>query len=160
LKRKSLNKLLASLFPLLRADAYSKGKKCIFEPGNIVDLDIDTHGMTQLVLNFAHNGLEAMPLNGSLTISTFMDGQNAVLSIEDEGTDIKTEDLSKLGTPFFTTKEGGTGMGLPICYSIAARHNALIEVKIGPDGTTFLVKFPQPKEMNVSSPSNHNHVLI
>ena len=159
LKRKSLNKLLASLFPLLRADAYSKGKKCIFEPGDLVDLDID-NGMTQLVLNFARNGLEAMPPNGCLTMSTFMDGQNAVLSIKDEGTGIKTENMSKLGTPFFTTKEGGTGMGLPICYSIADRHNALIEVKSGPDGTTFLVRFPRPKGMKVSSPSNHNHVLI
>ena len=112
-------------------------------------MDIDTNEMTQLVLNLARNGLESMPPNGCLTISTFMDGQNSVLSIRDEGTGIKTENISKLGTPFFTTKEGGTGMGLPICYSIAARHNALIEVKSGPDGTTFLVRFPQPKEMNV-----------
>ena len=148
LKRQCLNKLLTSLFPLLLADAYCQCKKCIFEPGVLIDLDIDTNEITQLVLNFARNGLEAMPPRGCLTINTFMEGQNVVLSVRDEGTGIKTEDISKLGTPFFTTKEGGTGMGLPMCYSIADRHNALIEVKTGPHGTTFLVRFPKPKEMN------------
>ena len=149
LKRQCLNKLLSNLFPLLLADAYYQGKKCIFEPGVLVALDIDTNEITQMVLNFARNGLEAMPPNGCLTISTFMDEQKVVLSVRDEGTGISTENISKLGTPFFTTKEGGTGMGLPMCYSIADRHNALIEVKTGPDETTFLVRFPQPLGGNV-----------
>jgi len=160
LKRQCLNKLLTNLFPLLLSDAYTQGKKCIFKPGVLADLDFDTNEMTQLVLNLARNGLEAMPQDGCLRINTFMDGPNIVLSVSDEGTGINTENISKIRTPFFTTKEGGTGMGLPMCYSIADRHNALIEVKSGSDGTTFLVRFPQPKEMNVSSPSNHNHVLI
>ncbi|HBP66147.1 MAG TPA: two-component sensor histidine kinase [Desulfosporosinus sp.] len=148
LKLQSLNKLLTNLFPLLLADAYYQGKKCIFEPGELAELDIDTNEITQLVLNLARNGLEAMPSQGCLTIRTFMDGLNIVLSVSDEGTGINIENISKLGTPFFTTKEGGTGMGLPMCYSIADRHNALIEVKTGPDGTNFLVRFPRPKEMN------------
>ena len=143
LRRQCLNKLLDNLFPLLQADAYSQGKKCIFEPGDLVDLDIDTNEITQLVLNLARNGLEAMPPDGCLTINTFMDGQNIVLSVRDEGTGINSEHISKLGTPFFTTKESGTGLGLPMCYSIAGRHNARIEVESSPDGTTFLVRFTE-----------------
>ena len=150
LKRQSLNMLLANLFPLLLADAYSQDKNCILEPGDLADLDIDTNEITQLVLNFARNGLEAMDKDGCLNISTFMDGQNIVLSVRDEGTGINTEHISKLGTPFFTTKENGTGLGLPMCYSIADRHNAQIEVKTGSDGTTFLVRFPQPMGMNIT----------
>lgn len=150
LKRQCLNKLLANLFPLLQADAYTQGKKCIFEPGDLPDLDIDTNEIIQLVLNFARNGLEAMLADGCLTINTFTEGQNIVLSFKDEGTGIKPENVLKLGTPFFTTKENGTGLGLPMCYSIADRHSAQIEVKTGPDGTTFLVRFPKPKEMSLS----------
>ncbi|MHB8072802.1 ATP-binding protein [Desulfosporosinus fructosivorans] len=150
LKRQSLNKLLDNLFPLLLADAYNQGKKCVFEPGDLADLDIDTNEITQLVLNLARNGLEAMPLNGCLTINTYMDGECIVLRVSDEGTGIDAENLLKLGTPFFTTKESGTGLGLPMCFSIADRHNAAIEVKSDPDGTTFLVRFPQPMEMNIS----------
>jgi len=145
LKRQSLNMLLVNLFPLLLADAYTQNKKCIFEPGSIGDLDIDSHEMTQLVLNLARNGLEAMHSDGCLTMSTFTDEQNAVLSIRDEGAGIHSENISQISTPFFTTKKGGTSMGLPMCYSIADRHNALIDVKTGPDGTTFLVRFPLPK---------------
>ena len=150
LKRQCLNKLLANLFPLLLADAYSQGKKCIFEPGDLAELDIDPNEITQLVLNLARNGLEAMAKDGCLKIRTFIDGQNIVLSVKDEGTGINPEHISKLGTPFFTTKENGTGLGLPMCYSIADRHNAQIEVKTGSDGTTFLVRFPQPIGMNIT----------
>ena len=149
LKRQCLNKLLANLFPLLLADAYSQGKKCIFEPGDLTDLDMDTNEIIQLVSNFARNGLESMAKDGCLEIRTFIDGQNVVLSVKDEGTGINPEHISKLGTPFFTTKENGTGLGMAMCYSVADRHNALIEVKTGPDGTTFLVRFPQPIEMNL-----------
>ncbi|MDR3543112.1 MAG: ATP-binding protein [Desulfosporosinus sp.] len=149
LKQHCLNKLLANLFPLLQADAFSQSKQCIFEPGEIVELDIDPNEINQMVLNFARNGLDAMPKDGCLTIKTFMEGQNIVLSFKDEGIGIKPEDVIKLGTPFFTTKESGTGLGLPMCYSIAERHKAKIEVMTGPDGTTFLVQFPQLKGMNL-----------
>jgi len=151
LKRMNLNKVLSKLLPLLIADAYSQGKKCSFVPGDLPDLDIDTHEMTQLVLNLARNGLESMPTDGCLAIKTYMDGQHVVLNVKDEGTGIKAEHMSKIGTPLFTTKESGTGMGLPMCYSIAARHHALIEVKTGSDGTTFLVLFPKAKRVNLSS---------
>lgn len=150
LKRQCLNKLLENLFPLLLADAYSQDKNCLFNPGDLVELDIDSNEITQLVLNLARNGLEAMPEDGCLTIYTYMDEQNIVLSVSDEGTGINTEYISKLGTPFFTTKENGTGLGLPMCYSIAHRHNALIEVNSGPDGTTFLVRFPLPIGTNLT----------
>ena len=145
-RRQCLNQLLANLFPLLQADAFSQGKKCVFEPTDITEVEIDPNEITQLVLNFARNGFEAMPPEGCLTINTFMDGDIAVLSIKDEGKGINNEHIPKLGTPFFTTKENGTGLGLPMCYSIADRHNAIIEFKTGSDGTTFLVRFPQPSE--------------
>lgn len=50
--------------------------------------------------------------------------------------------LDNLGTPFLTTKENGTGLGLAVCYRIAARHKATIKVDTGPQGTTFWVTFP------------------
>lgn len=52
-----------------------------------------------------------------------------------------SEVLEKLGTPFYTTKDNGTGLGLGVCYAIAARHNAKIEIQTGSEGTTFFVKF-------------------
>lgn len=144
-KRKNLNQLITNLFPLIQADAYSQGKKLVFEPGDIADLEIDANEVIQLVLNLARNGLEAMPQEGCLTIKTFMDEEYIVVCVKDEGTGIKPEHVLKLGTPFFTTKENGTGLGIPICYDIAEKHRALIDIETGVDGTTFFVRFPKPK---------------
>lgn len=82
-----------------------------------------------------------MTSNGSLTIKTFQNDETVVLQIKDQGQGINPEVLSKLGTPFFTTKETGTGLGLAICYSVAKRHDAQIEIETGENGTTFSVQF-------------------
>ena len=82
-----------------------------------------------------------MTSNGSLTIKTYKEEQNVLLQIIDEGQGISPEVLSKLGTPFFTTKETGTGLGLAICYSVAKRHDAQIEIETSDKGTTFSIQF-------------------
>lgn len=60
----------------------------------------------------------------------------------DQGTGIPPEVQDKIGTPFFTTKEHGTGIGLAMSYSIAERHNAKIKFYSDKKGTTFFVHFP------------------
>ncbi len=64
-----------------------------------------------------------------------------MLIIKDQGTGIGPEIEDKIGTPFVTDKENGTGLGLAVCYSIATRHSASISYDTGPEGTTFYVKF-------------------
>lgn len=59
---------------------------------------------------------------------------------------MKPEVLEKLGTPFFTTKETGTGLGLAVCHGIAERHNATIDVETSSAGTTFFVRFRTKSE--------------
>ena len=77
-----------------------------------------------------------------LSISTYKENENCVvLAVRDQGEGIRPEVVEKLGTPFYTTKDNGTGLGLGICYAIAARHNAKIEIQTGLEGTTFFVKF-------------------
>ncbi|MDP4160871.1 MAG: ATP-binding protein, partial [Bacillota bacterium] len=61
-----------------------------------------------------------------------------------QGSGIPAEYLDKLGTPFFTTKDTGTGLGLATSYCIAERHNARINVETGADGTIFFVQFSIP----------------
>ncbi len=63
------------------------------------------------------------------------------MSVQDQGRGIEPGVLDKIGTPFFTTKEQGTGLGLAVCYSIAARHNAVIDIETGSAGTTFFIRF-------------------
>lgn len=145
-RRQNLNELINNIFPLLQSDAFNQSKQCIFEPGDVLDLDMDANEITQLILNLVRNGLEAMSQDGCLTIKTYMDGNETVLSFKDQGTGIDQDSLGKLGTPFFTTKENGTGLGLPMCYNIADRHSARIEIETGSSGTTFFVRFPHPAD--------------
>ncbi|HWP96068.1 MAG TPA: ATP-binding protein, partial [Syntrophomonadaceae bacterium] len=103
---------------------------------------IDENEIRQLILNMARNGMEAMPPGGMLTIGTTVDGNKVVLFIKDQGHGMDPGLIEKLGTPFLTTKEKGTGLGMAVCYSIASRNNARIEVETSPAGTTFMVYFP------------------
>lgn len=87
-----------------------------------------------------------MPAGGKIIIRTLLKQNKVVLAISDQGLGISPKIMEKLGTPFLTTKDTGTSLGLPICYRIASRHNASIEVETSPGGTTFKVKFSIPEK--------------
>ena len=107
----------------------------------VPNLQLNRNEIRQLILNLYRNGLEAMESGKTLTIRTYMENDDVVLAIEDQGSGIKPEVLEKLGTPFFSTKDNGTGLGLGVCYGIAARHNAKIDIETSSSGTTFFVRF-------------------
>lgn len=136
-----LNDLLFELLPDITNQARQAGCNVLFEPGAIPPLWLNEQEISKLIYHLAYNGLEAMPEGGNLTVKTFMDGHDVVLVVQDQGKGIKVDVLDKLGIPFFTTKDHGSGLGLAVCYSIAARHNANIVVETGTKGTTFLVRF-------------------
>lgn len=141
LKPGNLNGTIHALFPLLQAEAMRQGHQIQSDIGDIPTLCYDDKEIRQLILNLVRNGLEAMENSGMITIETYMDKDHIVLTVADTGSGIPPEVLEKLGTPFITTKEGGTGLGLSVCYRIAERHDAKIEVKTSPKGTKFFVKF-------------------
>lgn len=141
LKPQSLNVIVLNLFPLIQADALLTDKNIFIEPGDIPELLLDEKEIRQLVLNLVRNGLQAMSSGGKLTIRTFTFCDEVVLAIQDDGQGITPEVLERIGTPFFTTKAEGTGLGLAVCFSIAARHKAKIEIETSSQGTTFFVKF-------------------
>ena len=141
LKPLSLKSLVENLFPLIQADAMVSDMDIIMELQDTEILPLDEKEIRQLILNLVRNGMEAMSGSGKLTIRTLMEGNEVVLAVRDQGSGIKTEDLEKIGTPFFTTKENGTGLGLATCFSISARHNAKIQIDTGLSGSTFFVRF-------------------
>ena len=143
-KLQDLNTILKNLFPLIQADAMVLDKHINLQLEDIPKLSLDEKEIRQLILNFVRNGLEAMSSGGNLAIRTYIDGKEVVLSVQDQGKGIEPDILEKIGTPFFTTKDNGTGLGLAVCYGIAARHNAAINIKTSPGGTTFLVMFKIP----------------
>jgi len=141
LQERNLNDIVKSLLPLLTADAIVFDKYLKTELGELPDLLFDEKEIRQLILNLVRNGLEAMAPGQYLTIKTYRDNGSIILAVKDQGRGIAPEIIDKIGTPFFTTKDSGTGLGLATCHSIAARHNATIDIETGSTGTTFFVKF-------------------
>ncbi len=142
LKMKNINKVIRSLYPLMMADAINTNKTVEINLKKVPDILLDEKEIRQLILNIVKNGLEAMDSGGELSISTLLERNKLILSITDNGEGIPKNIIKKLGTPFFTTKEHGTGLGLAVSYSIAERHKAKINIESHLQGTTFHIIFP------------------
>ncbi len=110
---------------------------------------VDPDQIQQVFMNILINAADAMSKNGgTITIKTDLKDGIAEISFIDTGCGMTKEQLSKLFTPFFTTKEPGkgTGLGLAISYSIIQNHNGDIEVESEPGkGSTFRIKLPAEK---------------
>lgn len=111
----------------------------------------DAEQLLQVFLNLSLNALQAMPQGGKLWIATALrratrrGAAAAFLEIRfrDNGVGIPPGDLKNLFIPFFTTKEKGTGLGLPISQRIIENHGGTIEVRSQPgEGATFTVLLP------------------
>lgn len=138
----SLNKIILTLQPLMQADATLTNNYLETELAEIPLLPLDEKEIRQLILNLVRNGVEAMPNGGRILLRTYLEPGHVCLSVSDQGPGIPAEILANIGTPFLTTKINGTGLGLPVCYSIARRHNATLYPKSSPEGTSFIIKFP------------------
>lgn len=106
----------------------------------------DSDQLKQVLINLTLNAIQAMPDGGKLTIRNWAGEDGWVrISVQDTGTGIAPENMEKLFTPFFTTKERGkgVGLGLAVSYGIVERHGGKIDVEseLG-KGSTFTVRLP------------------
>jgi len=111
----------------------------------------DFDKIQQVLINIIMNAIQAMPDGGNLTIATSVAKDIKInqflkdtvrIDIRDTGVGITKENMSKLFTPFFTTKEKGkgVGLGLPVVHGIIEQHKGKIEVDSEPEvGTTFTI---------------------
>lgn len=142
LRPQYLDEVVKAIAPIIEANAVYKGINMMLELGKPPMPMIDDKEIRQLILNLSNNGIEAMAEGDTLTIGTCQIGSEIVLYVRDQGSGLDPAIIEKLGTPFLTTKDRGTGLGLAVCYSIAARHSARIDFVTGASGTTFMVYFP------------------
>jgi signal transduction histidine kinase len=93
--------------------------------------------------NLIRNAVEAMPMGGILSLDGKVDGDVYVLEIKDTGIGISRDGLSKLFTPFYTTKPNGMGLGLAFCKRSIEAHGGTIEINTTEGkGTTFTINIP------------------
>lgn len=139
----NLRVVLNDVVLLMESQALSKNVALEFMPGEDVAVCGDVSQLKQVWINLVRNAIEAAPKGGSVYIALRTDGDRAVVSVTDNGPGIPEDILPHLGTPFFTTKAEGTGLGLSVCYSIVQRHGGSIRVDSRPgEGATFTVQLP------------------
>lgn len=100
---------------------------------------LDRELIQQLLLNLMMNAIQAMPTGGVLSIYIKEELEHAVIEVTDSGAGISEDVLSKVGTPFFTTKVNGNGLGLAFCKTIAALHGGSLTVQSTKDSGTQII---------------------
>ncbi|MCJ8012947.1 sensor histidine kinase [Paenibacillus sp. KQZ6P-2] len=116
-----------------------------FSFNNSLNKHYDRNQIQQCFINLYKNGIEAMKEKGGGTL--FIDiserGQNIIINIQDTGIGMTKEEISRLGKPYYSTKEEGTGLGMLMIYSTIYKVKGTIEVESEKDkGTTFLITIP------------------
>ncbi len=113
-----------------------------FDPG-LPALSADESQLWQAILNLVRNAIEAMPNGGTLTVRTERRDELIVLTVADTGKGMTEEECAQVFTPFFSTKVGGTGLGLPLTQQIVNEHGGQIRCESAPgQGTTFIIELP------------------
>lgn len=130
---------------------------------NLPLVQADSNQLTKAFINLIRNAIQAMPTGGRLSIKTFFedsadDGKLAVTStngkvlitFQDTGQGITSKELQQIFNPFFTTKDSGTGLGLPITHKVITEHHGQIDVQsIKGQGTTFTIQLPIDEKISV-----------
>lgn len=116
-----------------------------FSFNNTLNKSYDKNQIQQCLINLYKNGIEAMKEKGggTLTIDFSEKKQNILISIGDTGVGMTKEEISRLGKPYYSTKEEGTGLGMLMVYSAVNKVKGVIEVESEKGkGTTFLITIP------------------
>lgn len=109
----------------------------------------DENQLKQVFLNILKNATEAMPNGGTIDLKVKKGKAKGVLiQIADQGVGIPKERIPKLGEPFYTTKEKGTGLGLMTCYKIIENHKGQLQIESEVNkGTTVQIILPSASDV-------------
>lgn len=115
-------------------------------PAGLPKVRLDRDLFKQALLNLIINAHQAMPDGGELILQTRADDRWVYLDVIDTGTGMAPETLAKVFKPFFSTRPGGSGLGLPTAKRIIDAHHGtlLVESELG-KGTAFTIRLPIPK---------------
>jgi signal transduction histidine kinase len=140
----SLDQLINETVEEMRAAAAAQQVTLRYHCENhVTRLAVDRIKLKQALLNLLKNAIEASPVMGEVLVILGTDGQKVYTTIRDHGHGVAKEDIPRLFSPFFSTKEKGTGLGLTFAQKIIELHHGRILVSNNSDGgATFRVELP------------------
>lgn len=144
LKDQDLRSIILSVLMLSSAEMETRRINVISDlPDHAVSVRVDADLLKQALLNVVLNGAQAMSDGGELAVRLTEDARAAVLKVEDHGEGIPSEIRDRIFDLYFTTKRGGSGIGLAMTYRILQLHHGQLDVesKVG-KGSTFTLRIP------------------
>lgn len=125
-------------------------------------IECSENQLKQVFINILQNSIEAMPDGGKISIHMKeMNEDGVIIDIVDEGIGIPEERIKRLGEPFYSTKEKGTGIGLMLSYKIIESHQGAISIMsdVGV-GTTVTIYLPKTQSELYISKSENKSVIV
>ena len=114
---------------------------------------LDRETFRSAVLNLLINSIQAMDAGGQLVVRTRPSGLGVVLELIDTGQGMTEETLAKVFRAFYTTKQGGSGLGLPTARKIVEAHGGTIDIESAPGrGTKVAIWLPAPPRLPTGGP--------
>jgi len=143
-KKIDINILLDEIVRLVEKQALKQRVEIVRSFEDLPQTLADPEQLTQAFLNLILNAIQSMPDGGQIEIRTrFMGTDRIIVEFIDNGAGIPKEKLAKIFDPFYTTKTGGSGLGLSVTQKIIIDHHGKIEVESGEGkGTAFRVVLP------------------
>jgi len=133
LESDDLNEIVRSTVPLFAMQIQERKLKVELEPKNL-PVTADRDQLKRAIVNLVKNALEAIPPAGQVVIRTLRSEKGAKVLILDNGPGLSPAVKQNLFTPYFTTKAGGTGLGLVIVKKIVSEHDGKIKISDQPGG--------------------------
>jgi two-component system sporulation sensor kinase B len=134
-----LRKVIQMLAPMAHMNSIEIVEQ--LQPGTIMG---NIQYFQQCFLNLIKNSIEAMPNGGTLTISSRLHGDHVIITIKDTGVGMTTEQVSRFGEPYFSTKEKGTGLGAMVAVKMIQTMQGTLHIQSEINkGTTLTITFPK-----------------
>lgn len=155
--------ILQTVHDLLQPQLEKQGIPLKLEPSDAVWVRGDLQQLVQVLINLVQNSADSIGRDGMITLRTKegaarLNGRSTpavILEVADAGKGIPADVQKRLFDPFFSTKEGGTGLGLPIAERIVENHGGLLQYQTQLNrGTTFQVVLPRLAEHEAKNPSH------
>lgn len=138
-----LSTILKETTAFMRSYSHLRNTELVEAIDNSLCIKGDAHEIRQVFVNILKNGIEAMPSGGSIYIIAKVDKGYVRIQFRDEGIGMTKEQLARLGHPYYSTKEKGTGLGMTISYDIIQRMRGKIKVESKEGkGTIFTILLP------------------
>jgi signal transduction histidine kinase len=143
MERQNLFSIVEEVVMMLREKAHGAGVRIANDSDRELFLECQRERLKQVFYNLITNSIEAMGAGGTIEISSETEGPNVNIIVRDTGPGIKKDDLLKIFEYYYTTKDKGMGLGLPISYMIVKDHGG--DMKVLSDegkGTLFVITLP------------------